>query len=91
MELKFNTDGWSQWFEHEYAPKAPSFVKVGMYLQYVGGNGGVGEGFITQVERWQWVKRFRIRKPKGLALLEESMYKLNTVGNYEQKLIGVDK
>lgn len=91
MELKFGDDGWSQWFEHECVVEAPSFVKLGMYAQHELSTGTVVEDFVTQLYNWSLVKRFRIRKPKGLALLQESLYKLNTVGNYEQKLIGVNK
>lgn len=94
MELKYGADGWSQWFEHG----GVGCPCVGYYAQLVYAEYPFkAEAIVTGGLSWYWdsgynpILRYRIRKPKGLALLQESLYRLNTVGNYEQTLIGVDR
>ena len=63
-------DEWGPWIEHGREKSAPRFVVVGMYINVDGFNGNTC-GFVEQLDNWTGVDRFRIRKPRGLTILEE--------------------
>ena len=76
------TEEWGPWVEHD-GTGCP--VPIGTWVQVAGKHGGVDEGRVTQasfdesrsqwfkryVGEWDYIIRYRIRKPRALEQLRE--------------------
>lgn len=100
MDLKFGSDGWSQWVSILGDGNGRKYRGYLVQISFEYDVDWVSEGRLVSPRVWELLlignpkfrcfgdpKEFRVKKPKGLAMLEESMYELNITGNTEQKLL----
>jgi hypothetical protein len=67
------SDEWSDWIEWGGKGAVPNGVKAGDWYQGIGIKGQFVEKRVERnyPENWKNIERFRLRKPRGLTMLEE--------------------
>lgn len=99
MGLKYESDGWTRWMviSSVSIKDARGMVNQLMFSREVD---WVSTGILVTPRIWEFLMvgdvefrsegeptHCRIRKPKGLATLEESVYNINITGDTETKLL----